>query len=289
MRLDALLVARGLARSRGDARDLVKGGCVTVNGAIARKPAAEVTDGDELRLAPGRSPRVGRAAHKLDAAFEAFGAAADEPLTAQGLRCLDVGASTGGFTQVLLERGAAHVVALDVGHGQLAAELAADPRVTNRQGCNVRTVGPGDVGGSFALVVADLSFISLQLVAGRLADLTAPDGQGVWLVKPQFEVGRERLGKRGVVTDPADRRRALLDVVAAARASGLVPRALLPSPLAGVSGNREYLLWVSRRADLGPGDDSASITSVVTFGEERAADDRLRAAPRPPAPMTKGQ
>ncbi len=287
MRLDAVLVALRLARSRGDARDLVKGGFVTVNGAPARKASEDVASHDEVALRPGHVSRVGRAGHKLHAAFEEFGRAPEDPLSARGRRCLDVGASTGGFTQVLLERGAAHVVALDVGHGQLAAQLAADPRVTNLEGRNLRTVTPEEVGGPFALLVADLSFISLQLVAARLAELLAADGQGIWLVKPQFEVGRERLGKSGVVTDPRERARALRDVLAAARAAGLHPRGLVSSPLAGSHGNREYLLWVGRRGELGLRDDATAIASVVTFEENRSHDEP-HPAPGPLAPMTKG-
>ncbi len=283
MRLDAALVARALARSRGDARDLVNDGLVTVNGVPARKPSAEVATQDDVAVLPGRAARVGRAAHKLQSAFDAWGSASEDPLSAAGRRCLDVGASTGGFTQVLLEAGAAHVVALDVGHGQLAPELAGDPRVTNLEGRNVRAVTPDEVGGPFALVVADLSFISLQLVAPQLAALTAADGQGVWLVKPQFEVGRERLGKRGVVTDPGDQARALRAVLAAARACGLHPRAVLPSPLAGTRGNREYLLWVSRRRELGLVEDTVAIASVVPFEENRPKDAR-QAPPGPPVP-----
>lgn len=231
---------RGLARSRGDARDLVGAGLVRVDGEPARKPAQPVTADTELVVAADAPRWVGRAAHKLHAALDAWRA---EGLAVRGRRCLDVGASTGGFTQVLLAEGAAHVVAVDVGHGQLVAELAADPRVEDRSGTTVRGLRPEDVGGPAEVVVADLSFISLTLVLGDLAGLLAPDGDLVVLVKPQFEVGRGRLGGSGVVTDPSDRARAVERVVDAARAAGLHPRGLRPSPVHGGSGNAEYLLW----------------------------------------------
>ncbi|MEP7159532.1 MAG: TlyA family RNA methyltransferase [Dermatophilaceae bacterium] len=269
MRLDAMLVERGLARSRGDARDLVRDGAVRLNGAPARKPSAAVAAGDDVSVA-ARASWVGRGARKLDAAFAAFGAERIDPLSARGLRCLDVGASTGGFTQVLLERGAAHVVALDVGRGQLVDELARDPRVTNAEGVTVRDVEPAALGGPFDLVVADLSFISLRLVAADLSRLTSVRGQGVWLVKPQFEVGRRAVGKRGLVTDPVERREALRGALDAARHVGLTPRSVVPSPVTGATGNREYLLWVCRRPDLAlPDADAATENAAIpmTKGE----------------------
>ncbi len=269
MRLDAVLVERGLARSRGDARDLVREGAVRLNGAPAGKPSAPVAVGDDVSVAD-RAIWVGRGARKLDAAFEAFGGARIDPLSASGLRCLDAGASTGGFTQVLLQRGAAHVVALDVGHGQLVGELARDPRVTNAEGVTVRDVDPAALGGPFDLVVADLSFISLRVVAADLSRLTSARGQGVWLVKPQFEVGRRALGKRGLVTDPVEHREALRGVLDAARQVGLPPRSVVPSPVTGATGNREYLLWVCRRPDLALPDTDAAIDDAaipMTKGE----------------------
>jgi 23S rRNA (cytidine1920-2'-O)/16S rRNA (cytidine1409-2'-O)-methyltransferase len=145
-----------------------------------------------------------------------------------------------------LAHGAAHVVALDVGHDQLAASVAGDPRVTERSGLNVRDVTATEIGGPFELVVADLSFISLRTVLPNLAQLTETDGDLVTLVKPQFEVGRERLDKRGVVKSTDQRRRALLDVIAAAGEEDLLPRGLCRSPITGGSGNQEYLLWLSR-------------------------------------------
>jgi len=238
-RLDAELVRRGLARSRGQAREQVAQGAVLVDGRPATKPSTPVAPAAAIDLAQPPERWVGRAAYKLLAALEDFG------LAAGGKRCLDVGASTGGFTQVLLEAGAAHVTALDVGHGQLVPEVAADARVEERSGTNIRDVRPGDLGDPFDLVVADLSFISLRLVLPVLPPLMTPDADAVLLVKPQFEVGRERLARTGVVRSPNERQRVLDEVLEAAAAVGLHQRGLQPSPLRGTTGNQEYLLWVT--------------------------------------------
>ena len=245
-RLDAELVRRGLARSRGQARSLVDAGSVLVGGVVARKASAPVSATDEVALATEPDPWVSRAAYKLLTALDVF---ADRGLSAQGKRCIDVGASTGGFTQVLLARGATHVEAVDVGHGQLVAELVGDPRVTEWSGTNVRDLDPADIGGPAALVVADLSFISLRTVMPRLAALTAEGGDLVVLVKPQFEVGRERLGKSGLVRRAEDRARAITDAADAAVAAGLRPLAVHHSPIQGTTGNQEYLLWCTSRDD----------------------------------------
>lgn len=255
-RLDIELVRRGLARSRGHARALVTAGSVRVQGVVTDKPAATVQDTTPIELtdrAAEAEAWVGRAAYKLLAALERFGAAG---LSVAGRQCLDVGASTGGFTQVLLRNGARQVVALDVGHGQLAPAVAADPRVSERSGVNIRAVSAAEIGGPFELVVADLSFISLTLVTGHLGALTRPTGDLVLLVKPQFEVGRARLGKNGIVRDPAARLAALRSVVAAAAAAGLGLVDLVPSPIPGGTGNREYLGWWTPRAEdwSAPGD-----------------------------------
>ncbi len=231
---------RGLARSRGEARDLVLAGLVQVAGGTARKPAQPVAHGSDLAVDRTAPRWVGRAAQKLAAALEEW---VPEGLRVRGRRCVDVGASTGGFTQVLLEAGAAHVVAVDVGHGQLVPALTQDPRVDDRSGTTVRGLRAEDLGGPGDLVVADLSFISLTLVLADLAGLLAPGGDLVVLIKPQFEVGRGPLSGSGVVTAAADRARAVLGVVEATHACGLYPHGLLPSPVTGSSGNREYLLW----------------------------------------------
>lgn len=244
-RLDAELVRRGLARSRGQARDVLAAGRVRVNGALVDKPALAIEPDDELALEGEADRWVGRAAYKLLAALQAW---TPLGLTVNGTRCLDVGASTGGFTQVLLAGGAMHVVALDVGHDQLAPTVREDSRVVERSGTSIRDVTLADLGGPFDVIVADLSFISLRLVIGKLAELVRPDGHVVVLVKPQFEVGRERLGKGGVVRSSADRRTAVEAVMMAAVEAGLHPREVLASPLPGETGNREYLVWMTARS-----------------------------------------
>ncbi|MBO1754253.1 TlyA family RNA methyltransferase [Allobranchiibius sp. CTAmp26] len=263
MRLDQALVARGLARSRAVAAELVQGGRVRVDGAVAHKASIRVgaDTGVEVEGAPERW--VGRAAYKLVAALEAF------PIDPSGAGCIDVGASTGGFTQVLLTAGARHVVALDVGHDQLAPVVAEDPRVTEMSGQNVRDLDPERVGGPADIVVADLSFISLRLVLDTLARFTAPGGDLVTLVKPQFEVGRERLGRTGVVISAQQHAEVVRTVIEHARAATLHVHGLLRSPVVGGTGNTEYLMW-ARHAAAGKMTD-VSIDEFVSAvaGEQR--------------------
>ncbi|WP_372699332.1 TlyA family RNA methyltransferase [Arthrobacter sp. JSM 101049] len=237
-RLDQELVARGLARSRTHAAKLIAAGRVDVNGATAARAAKQVAPTDRLAVQDaGDEEFVSRAGHKLAGALDAF-----DDIQVRGLRCLDAGASTGGFTDVLLRRGADRVVAVDVGHGQLVDQIRNDPRVDVHEGLNVRTLVPGLIGGSVDLVVADLSFISLRLVVGPLAAVTRPGGDLVLMVKPQFEVGRDNLGRTGVVTSAELRRRAVHGVVEAAEAAGTVLAGLARSPLPGQDGNVEFFL-----------------------------------------------
>lgn len=244
MRLDAALVARGLARSRGQASDLVRSGHVQVNGRIARKPAESVAAHDVVLAET--DPWVSRAAHKLLGALELT-------RTAVSGVALDAGASTGGFTQVLLERGCTRVFAVDVGHGQLAAEVAADPRVVVREGLNLRDLTLADVGSEpVNLIVADVSFISLTLLVQPLRAVAAPGATALLLVKPQFELGRAALDSRGVVADPARAAHAVDLVADAALTAGWTELWRGPSPLPGESGNREFFLKLSAAAlDVG--------------------------------------
>lgn len=252
-RLDSELVRRGLARSRQRAADLIAAGRVQVDGSVASKPAQQVRSDAVLDvLGSDRTEYVSRAAHKLVGALDAVQLLAPGALDVRGARCLDAGASTGGFTQVLLERGAAHVVAVDVGHGQIAPEIAADPRVTSLEGVNVRGLTPGQIGGMVDLVVADLSFISLVVALPALLAAAAADAHLLLMVKPQFEVGRERLGSSGVVSSPDLREEAVTEVAGAAERLGAVVRAVVPSPLPGPSGNHEYFLWLRPRTEPGP-------------------------------------
>lgn len=246
MRLDAALVARGLVATRSKAGRLIKAGNVTVNGRTVTRPAAHVSSADRLTADAGDN-YVSRGAWKLVGAFEAFATyGLPEP---RGMSCLDIGASTGGFTEVLLRRGAAHVIALDVGHGQLDPRIAADPRVTEMSGTNIRDVTPADLPYTPQVIVSDVSFISLTYVIPPIARLAAPGAHIVLLVKPQFEVGRAHLGKHGIVTDTAAREHALNRVTDCAAAHGLTVIATTVSPIEGTHGNTEYLLY-ARLGDL---------------------------------------
>ncbi|KGN36117.1 hypothetical protein N803_09465 [Knoellia subterranea KCTC 19937] len=257
---------RGLARSRGEARELIEAGAVSVNGRAARKPASPADEATVVEVTSDGPRWVGRAAHKLDHAFSTWSQAG---LSAEGRECLDVGASTGGFTQVLLAQGARHVVALDVGHDQLVAELREDVRVTERSGTSIRDVTREDL-GTFDVIVGDLSFISLRLVLAPVAALARPGADVVLLVKPQFEVGRGRLSKNGIVTDPRHRRQALTDVLSTADEVGLGIHGLTRSPIHGGEGNTEYLLW-ARSGISGTMDPSAVASAIRDLSQEERA------------------
>jgi 23S rRNA (cytidine1920-2'-O)/16S rRNA (cytidine1409-2'-O)-methyltransferase len=243
-RLDAELVRRGLARSREQAGELVAAGLVAVAGQRAAKPATQVARDTPITVTESGEPGyVSRGGHKLAGALAAFVPAG---LVVQGRACLDAGASTGGFTDVLLRAGAAHVVAADVGYGQLAWSLRTDPRVTVMDRVNVRTLDR--VSPVPGLVVADLSFISLTLVLPALIACAAPDADFVLLVKPQFEVGKGRVGAGGVVRETTDRSAAVHRVTAAAGQLGLGVEGVTASPLPGPAGNVEYFVWLRRGA-----------------------------------------
>lgn len=237
-RLDELLVRRGLFTTRSRARDAISRGTVMVAGKPATKPGLSVADDAAIAVDDPARRYVSRAALKLVAGLDAFS------IDPAGRTALDIGASTGGFTQVLLERGAAHVIALDVGHGQIDPGLRTDPRVTVIEGLNARDLGDEHLGGVRPdLLVSDVSFISLTLALPPALRLAAPGAAGVFLVKPQFEAGREAIGKGGLLHDPqeaprvAARLRAWLDAVPGWRSTGLIA-----SPIEGGDGNREFLL-----------------------------------------------
>jgi 23S rRNA (cytidine1920-2'-O)/16S rRNA (cytidine1409-2'-O)-methyltransferase len=243
MRLDQAVYARALARSRSHAQELIAQGTVLVDGEPETKPSRVVDDDVAITLVGVADHYVSRAAHKLIGALDSF---CPLGLEVEGKRALDVGASTGGFTQVLLERGAAHVTAVDVGHGQMASEVAADPRVTAVEGLNVRNMEQGSPGTDADLVVADLSFISLTMVIGALRAVAADHADFVLMVKPQFEVGKRGLDKHGVVVSSARRAEAVAAVCESAQHERLAVRALARSPLPGPSGNVEFFVWVSQ-------------------------------------------
>lgn len=241
-RVDAELVRRGLARSRQQAAELIGAGRVSVDGMRAAKPATAIATTAHLTVDEADEPNwVSRGAHKLIGALDAFG------VTVQGRRCLDAGASTGGFTEVLLSRGARQVLAVDVGYGQLAWSLRTDDRVTVMERTNVRELTADALGGPVDMIVADLSFISLATVLPALTACASSAADIVPMVKPQFEVGKDRVGAGGVVSDPLLRIDAVRSVAATAQALGWQSVAVTASPLPGPAGNVEYFLHL--RAD----------------------------------------
>ncbi len=261
-----------MARSRDQAAELIAAGRVTVQGQRASKPATSVTTDADLvvRADPDRPDYVSRGGHKLAGAIAAFAPAG---LSFAGRRCLDAGASTGGFTDVLLRSGAAEVVAVDVGYGQLAWSLQSDERVAVHDRTNIRDLTSELIGGPVDVVVGDLSFISLRLVLDALISVTRPDGDLALMVKPQFEVGKDRLGKGGVVRDPAHRRDAVLQVAQDAAGKGWGAVGVAASPLPGPSGNIEYFLWLrSGPATIGATEIS---TEVSRSSAEEGAGERL--------------
>ncbi len=242
-RVDAELVRRGLARSRQQAADLIGAGRVRIDGLPAVKPATAVSVDAALTVAADEKTWVSRGAHKLIGALDAFG------VPVQGRRCLDAGASTGGFTEVLLDRDAAHVVAADVGYGQLAWSLRSDDRVSVLERTNVRELTPEAIGGVVDLVVADLSFISLTTVLPALTRCASADADIVPMVKPQFEVGKDRVGAGDVVSDPALRADAVLGVARRAAELHWHTVDVTASPLPGPSGNVEFFLRLRTSTD----------------------------------------
>jgi 23S rRNA (cytidine1920-2'-O)/16S rRNA (cytidine1409-2'-O)-methyltransferase len=262
VRLDAELVRRGLARSRAQAAELITAGQVAVAGQPADKAATQV--GQDVAITVRRQDAepdyVSRGGYKLAGALVAFSG-----LRVAGRRCLDAGASTGGFTDVLLRAGAAHVVAVDVGYGQLDWKLRSDPAVSVLDRVNVRSLRPEQVAPPPGLVTADLSFISLTAVLPALADCAAADADFVVMVKPQFEVGRGKVGAGGVVRDPELRAEAVRAVAKAAAGLGLGVLGVTASPLPGPSGNVEYFLWLTRGA---PPLDDAGLRQAIQAGPQ---------------------
>ncbi len=238
MRLDQLLVEKGLVRTRSRGRDAVLRGCVEVGGKKILRPGMAVNSDAVIIFDDPASSYVSRAALKLVAALEV------SRFDIQGKSCLDIGASTGGFTQVLLENGARHVVAIDVGHGQMADSVAVDLRVTNLEGINARDLEPETLAGrKIEVIASDVSFISLKLALPPALELAEPDALGIFLVKPQFEVGREHIGKGGRLRDPARGQLVAEEMKEWVNRQGSWHQAqLLPSPVTGSDGNQEYLL-----------------------------------------------
>ena len=266
VRLDAELVRRKLARSREHAAELIVSGRVSVGGRAASKPATQVETDQPIVVREQQVPAwVSRGAHKLLGALDTFGPMG---LSIAGKRCLDAGASTGGFTQVLLAQGAHEVVAVDVGYGQLAWSLQSDERVHVHDRTNVRELTTDTIGGAVDLVVSDLSFISLTVVLPALVGVCEKEGDMVLMVKPQFEVGRTRVGKKGVVRDSKLHIDAVQGVAGAAFELGWGTTAVAASPLPGPAGNIEYFCWL--RSDA-PAPDLHAIEEAVQSGPRSAS------------------
>ena len=255
MRLDVWLTEHGIYKSRTRAAGAVKSGCVSLDGKTIVRPSYELDETDASRLVclPDPLEYVGRGALKLEYALERFG------IDVAGMTCVDLGASTGGFTQVLLKRGAASVTAVDVGHGQLDSTLRDDPRVTTVEGCDARAFTPPE-GQKFDFLCMDLSFISIRKLRDKVAELLAPGGCAVVLFKPQFEVGRGAVGKGGIVRDAARAQAAMFETTSEYESAGLVLRGQCESPVKGGDGNTEYRLF-------------------FRAGAVRAADDTCKTAP----------
>lgn len=260
-RLDAALAARGLARSRTHAAKLIAAGLVTVDGSPVVKASAPVGEQQLIEVAGG-DHYVSRAAHKLIAALDSF------DVDPAGRVAIDAGASTGGFTQVLLERGAAHVIAIDVGHSQLVSEIQENPAVTSIEGFNIRGITREFVTAQLrspefpTLVVADLSFISLTMVLPPLVEAVGLGADYVLLVKPQFEVGRTGI-REGIVRDAGLRDEAVMGVLWAAWDLGLPTAGVLSSPIAGNHGNHEYLVWLSAAVGSNPTEWTQQVSALV--------------------------
>ncbi len=265
IRVDAELVRRNLAPYRQHARELIAAGKVLLDGEAVRKAARQMDPAQPLLVVESeREDYVSRGAWKLIGALDLLGEGGP---AVEGVRCLDAGASTGGFTDVLLRRGAAHVVAVDVGYGQIAWRLREDPRVTVVERTNVRTLDPALVAPAPGLVVGDLSFISLTLVIPALVRAADPRADFLLLVKPQFEVGKERLGNGGVVRDTSLHAWAMRKVADCAAANGLSVAGAAPSPLPGPAGNVEYFLYMrAGDADSSCANVDAAIEQAVAQG-----------------------
>ncbi len=243
LRLDNALVARGLARSRSHGQDLIRRGFVLVDGRIERKPSRQVGMAHALALSDGAPDYVSRGGEKLAAALDAFG------FDCHDASVLDIGASTGGFTQVLLERGAACVYAIDVGRDQLDGQLRDDPRVRSFEGLDARHIGHAAIPARIDAVVSDVSFVSLTKVLGPALERVGPGGWAIALIKPQFEVGRDGIGSDGIVRDPALHEAACRRISDWFEDCSFATAGLIPSPVTGRSGNQEFLIGVQRERD----------------------------------------
>ena len=252
VRLDQLVFDQGLSESRERAKAIIMSGVVYVNGQRADKPGAQVAPDVNIEVRGNTLPYVSRGGFKLEKALKVF------PIDPTGMTCIDCGASTGGFTDVLLKNGAAKVYAVDVGYGQLAWSLRNDARVISMERTNVRYITAEQIPEPLDLAVMDLSFISVKLILPAVCPLLKDDAEVVCLIKPQFEAGREKVGKNGVVRDPATHREVLHNAMGYAAANGFAVRGLDFSPVKGPEGNIEYLMFVQKSEEPCVLDDAAA-------------------------------
>ncbi len=257
-RLDSELVSRGIARSRERAKEMIASGNVTVNGQTAKKASAEVSENDEIASSE-QEIYVGRGALKLEKAAEEFN------LDFNGKVCLDIGASTGGFTDLMLKCGAAKVFAVDVGHGQLAESLCNDSRVVNLEGTDIRNITPSELGGQADFICTDVSFISLTKILPKIYELLKDGACAAVLIKPQFEAGKKDIGKHGIVKDKKVHIRILGEIDDFASSLGFVCEKYTFSPIKGGSGNIEYLVKLCRRSGERIVHDFRKLTEI-SFG-----------------------
>lgn len=240
MRLDLYIAEKGLAKSREQAKELIKSGKVSVDGKVTAKPAFDVTDANSVKILGDTLKYVGRGGLKLERAVSEFG------IRLSGRVCIDIGASTGGFTDCMLQNGAAYVYAVDVGHGQLDEKLLKDSRVINMEGCDIRKLTADSFEKKPDLISADVSFISLRLVLPKISELLPDNGEAAVLIKPQFEAGRSAIGKNGIVKDKKAHIKVLEEIYLFCPSVGLSVQGIVPSPIAGGSGNREYLAYLKK-------------------------------------------
>lgn len=262
MRADLFLTVNGYVASRQQAKRLIESGNVTVDGRLIEKPSFEISDGKHDVSVRDPLRYVSRGGLKLEAALESFG------VNVSGWKVLDIGASTGGFTDCLLQRSATHVWAVDSGEGQLAPSLREDPRVTSMEHCNARYLTADAIGTPVRLIVMDVSFISATYLIPRFPDLTEERADAICLVKPQFEVGRSMIGKGGIVKDARAHKAAIERVCEAALAVGMIPVGLIPSPITGGDGNREFLVHLVKGSKNALALNDARIRAVVEKNKE---------------------
>lgn len=274
-RLDRELVRRHLATSRAHAARLIVAGRVSVDGQVMPKPASQIDPAQAVVIAETLDAEyASRGGYKLAGALDILGKGAPR---IKGKRCLDAGASTGGFTDVLLRRGAGSVIAVDVGYGQLRWSLQQDPRVEVHDRTNIRYLDPQEIGEPAQLVVGDLSFISLKLVIPALVQASTADAEYLLMVKPQFEIGRESLGAGGVVRDPQDHFHTVLGVIAAAQENGLGLKQVAASPLPGPAGNVEYFVYLKRGAAMPPHEEVRGLVRTAIWAGPAGKKENQRA------------